>query len=317
MPRGRGRGRNVDPSITSANTTRNRRARSRRSRRARGSSSRSGGSLRRSSRLAEQTTQSQPRQADQQEQQEQQTVSHAPMASVARRAQTSPGLNTRAVEAEFSRERSRRNLRNRDDVSRGEEASGRRRLTAQRIQPSIDQSQPPSVVSDEDPSNYAMDILVQPPRSAIAGRSLTPAVTVRLRSLREDLDRDDLDVAHLLAVASLTAESEGTPDEQLQRALAGRRFDSVHPFTAEDANNYESAGIGFMSFPDLVIREQGTYRIRITLIRVRNGAGDSSPVPVGGSSVQVIDSDPVTIEGEAAEAGKRIFALRPMVQSEH
>jgi hypothetical protein len=56
--------------------------------------------------------------------------------------------------------------------------------------------------------------------------------------------------------------------------------------------------VGYMRFPDLVIRQAGTYRIRITLIRLRNSASDPPVSSAGnGASVQVVDSNTIVVAG--------------------
>jgi hypothetical protein len=168
-----------------------------------------------------------------------------------------------------------------------------------------DPSPQPSEPDDEIPT-YAMDVLVQPPPSVRAGRHLTPVLMVRLRSLQQGLDEDEDDAAHLLAVATLVAEHADKTHEELQNALAGRRFDSIHPFTDET----ESRGVGYASFPDLVIRDEGVYRIRVTLIKVRNAEGGASPIPDGGSNVHAVETNPITVDG-TPETGKLTASPSP------
>jgi hypothetical protein len=92
----------------------------------------------------------------------------------------------------------------------------------------------------------------------------------------------------------------------LNTLLAGRRFDSIHSFSDDAADGSiasmemdDPRGVGFMLFPDLVIRQAGCYRIRITLIRMRNSSSDP-PVPsaaAGAASVQIVDSNPIVVQG--------------------
>ena len=50
-----------------------------------------------------------------------------------------------------------------------------------------------------------------------------------------------------------------------------------------------SQGVRYMSFPDLVVRQAGTYRIRITLLRT-------------GTAVQVVDSNPIIVQNGGSSA---------------
>lgn len=169
-----------------------------------------------------------------------------------------------------------------------------------------------------------MDMIVQPPSAAQLGTTLQPPVTVRLRNLNSESaeDADNAETANLLAVATLTSDSinDSANPVDPNSLLGGRRFDSIHPFTGEedDLHSYDTAetrGVGYVSFPDLVIRQEGTYRIRVTLIKIRGAAGEV-PAFSGGSSVQAIDSNPITVERNATgldsgeEGGELLQSLR-------
>ena len=152
-----------------------------------------------------------------------------------------------------------------------------------------------------------MDIIVQPPSTARLGAALRPPVTVRLRTVNGEAadEADNAETANLLAVATLTADSFNDSANPIDpnSLLEGRRFDSIHPFIGDDdLHGHETAetrGVGYVSFPDLVIRQEGTYRIRVTLIKVRSATGETRLASPGGSSVQVIDSNPITVERNA------------------
>ncbi|OCK85585.1 hypothetical protein K432DRAFT_256646, partial [Lepidopterella palustris CBS 459.81] len=147
---------------------------------------------------------------------------------------------------------------------------------------------------------YAMDVIVQPPSTVRLGIVLQPPVTVRLRSPPGDpaSDADIAETTNLLAVATLTADSinDSTNPGDLSALLAGRRFDSIHPYPEDDEGPADARGVGYVSFPDLVIRQEGTYRIRVTLIRIRASVSGESVAAAGGSSVQVVESETVTVE---------------------
>jgi hypothetical protein len=153
-----------------------------------------------------------------------------------------------------------------------------------------------------------MDVVLQPPPTARAGYPLSGSIIVRLRTTNADPDDAITDSANLVAVATLVPgpNSTGSRDPAvLNSLLAGRRFDSIHPFSDDAADGSIASmemddphGVGFMMFNELVIRQAGCYRIRITLIRFRNSSSDP-PVPsaAGGASVQIVDSNPIVVHG--------------------
>ncbi|KAF2030991.1 hypothetical protein EK21DRAFT_64316 [Setomelanomma holmii] len=156
---------------------------------------------------------------------------------------------------------------------------------------------------------YAMDIVVQPPRSARVGQALPGSIIVRLRTTNADPEDALADSANLVAVATLIPGNSTTPSDPsiLNSLLVGRRFDSIHPFADDEADGSIASmeladphGVGYMRFPDLVIRQAGTYRIRITLIRIRNSASEPPVSSAGnGASVQVVDSNLIVVNGAA------------------
>lgn len=156
-----------------------------------------------------------------------------------------------------------------------------------------------------------MDIVVQPPRTARVGHAIPGAMVVRLRTTNADPDDVVADSTNLVAVATLVPGPNSavpTDPSVLNTILVGRRFDSIHPFADDEADgsiaSMEMAdpyGIGYMRFPELIIRQAGTYCIRITLIRIRNSASDPPVSSAGnGAAVQVIDSNPIVVNGGQA-----------------
>lgn len=266
-------------------------------------------SLRRSSRIAEQLSR-----AHHLRDQPETTGS---MADVARRTETRSGRQPHStVDAELARRRSRQRSRRARFASVDPSPTPRARRPLSQTTTTTSAARYSSPVSEDDEQpGYAMDVMIQPPSSARPGRSLSPVVTVRLRrsttsssssSGGADEGGDDA-AAHLLAVATLVAENADRTPEQLQNALGGRRFDSVHSFTPELP---ESRGFGYVSFPDLVIRDEGLYRIRITLIKVRNNAASSSTSssssspPDGGSNVYAVETNPIAVGPAHDSSGK-------------
>jgi hypothetical protein len=155
-----------------------------------------------------------------------------------------------------------------------------------------------------------MDIVVQPPRSARVGQPLPGSIVVRLRTTNADPEDAVADSTNLYAVATLVPGNSAAPTDPsvLNTLLLGRRFDSIHPFADDEADGSiasmdmaDSNGVGYMRFPDLVIRQAGTYRVRITLIRIRNAAPDHTVSSAGNSTyVQVVDSDLIVVGGAGA-----------------
>ncbi|KAF2114223.1 hypothetical protein BDV96DRAFT_647696 [Lophiotrema nucula] len=155
-----------------------------------------------------------------------------------------------------------------------------------------------------------MDVILQPRPTAQAGETLAPIV-VRLRTVNVPADDALADSTNLVAVATLLPgpNTTGSSDPNvLNQVLAGRRFDSIRPFSDDEADGQpfsidmdDPNGVGYMYFDGLVIRHPGTYRIRITLIRIRS---TSSEPPVssasGGASVQVVDSTPIVVHGSGS-----------------
>ncbi|KAF2728323.1 hypothetical protein EJ04DRAFT_569619 [Polyplosphaeria fusca] len=152
-----------------------------------------------------------------------------------------------------------------------------------------------------------MDVVLQPRSYTQIGEALPPVV-VRLRT--SDTEPEDAlgDSTNLVAVATLIPgpNTTGSTDPAvLNTLLAGRRFDSIRPFSDDEADGHpfsidmdDPLGVGYMYFDGLAIRQTGTYRIRITLIRIRGSSSDPPVAPnTGGASVQMVDSDPIVVQG--------------------
>jgi len=153
-----------------------------------------------------------------------------------------------------------------------------------------------------------MDIIVQPPRTARVGQTMSGSIVVRLRTTNADTNDAVADSTNLVAVAALVPGPNSpapTDPNALNALLAGRVFDSIHPFNDDEADGSIASmdmadpnGVGYMRFPELVIRQAGTYRIRITLIRIRNSASDPPVTSAGnGVAVHIVDSNPIVVHG--------------------
>lgn len=147
-----------------------------------------------------------------------------------------------------------------------------------------------------------MDFIVQPPRTARVGHTIPGTIIIRLRATNTDPDYAATDSPNLMAVAALVPGPNSTASADpnvLNTLLAGQRIASIHPFADDEADGSiasmdmaGSQGVGYMSFPNLVVHQAGTFRIRITLIRTADG-----------TAVQVVDSNPVVIQNGGAGPG--------------
>lgn len=163
-----------------------------------------------------------------------------------------------------------------------------------------------------------MDIVVQPPRTAQVGQTLPGAIIVRLQTTNTDADDAIADSTNLVAVATLvpgSASSDSIDSNALNPMLAGRIFDTIHPFSDDEADGCIASmdmadpnGVGYMRFPELVIRQVGTYRIRITLIRIGSGSSDPPIAPASsGSAIHIVDSNPVVVNGRGPAASAAAY----------
>jgi hypothetical protein len=148
-----------------------------------------------------------------------------------------------------------------------------------------------------------MDVILQPPATARAGSRLGGTIVVRLRTTNSNPDDAMADSHNLFAVAMLVPGSNSSALSDptvLDTFLAGRRYDSVRPFSDDEADGTiasmemdDPRGVGYMLFPELIIRQPGTYRIRIALWR----AADPPSASAGGRAcLQVVDSNPITVQ---------------------
>lgn len=149
---------------------------------------------------------------------------------------------------------------------------------------------------------YAMDFIVQPPHTARVGHAIPGSIIVRLRTTNTDPDYAVAESSSLMAVAALIPGNSNAPSDPrvLHTLLAGQRVDTIHPFADDEADGSIASmdmagpqGVGYMRFPELVVHQAGTYRIRITLLRTADG-----------SAVQVVDSNPIVIQNGGHSASK-------------
>ncbi|KAB2580329.1 uncharacterized protein LTHEOB_7442 [Lasiodiplodia theobromae] len=178
------------------------------------------------------------------------------MAHVARRTQTNDSIGARVVE-DVGRSRririddSNAGMRNLNSRARDQNSMGRFGA-----------------------SGYLMEVTAQPPSSARPGQPIRATVTIRLRRSRAAPD-SDLEDGRLLAVATAVVRGpDGAYVPIGPDALTGPRlFDSFHPIE-NDADDV----VGYAYFPDLAIGQEGMCKIRIALIRVTAGQGETTEI---------------------------------------
>ncbi|MCJ1377596.1 hypothetical protein MMC17_000691 [Xylographa soralifera] len=141
---------------------------------------------------------------------------------------------------------------------------------------------------------YIMKIVIEPPHQARPGEVLTPPLVMSLENESDpnSPEQEPVDPTLLWAVVSVVSEDDMTPLAPPRTdLLIGTIADSVHPLTPPD----HEGQIGFVAFPDLVIREPGRYRLRISLIKMNAIGGASTPSYEGGTAVQSMSSRVITV----------------------
>ena len=141
---------------------------------------------------------------------------------------------------------------------------------------------------------YIMRIVIEPPPQARPGEVLTPPLVMSLdtdsvdtNSSPDSPEQEPVDPTLLWAVVSVISEDDLTPLAPPRTdLLTGTIADSVHPLTPPD----HEGQIGFVAFPNLVIREPGRYRLRISLIKMNAIRASSTPTYEGGIAIQSMSS---------------------------
>lgn len=117
------------------------------------------------------------------------------------------------------------------------------------------------VVNGECPFN--MNIAVQPPREAPPGVLLYPPIVVLLDSQRPQ-DADDPNVWGLVSVVSADGLQALSPPQA--DLLSGTLVDSIHTASVDGGSRLQR----FLSFSNVRINREGSYRIRVCLVRMRS-----------------------------------------------
>ena len=150
-----------------------------------------------------------------------------------------------------------------------------------------------------EPPSLELDVIGQPAQGIQLGMPVETSVMISLRLPASDrlVSTNIIDTSRLFALTSLVDDARSEERTPLDPgSLAGQKMsDSIHPIPEQCAATLAlddpcKKALGYFSFPGLVIRQAGTYRIRTTLVKM-DGAPDS-----GASSLLAVDSEPIRVE---------------------
>lgn len=124
---------------------------------------------------------------------------------------------------------------------------------------------------------FGLDFVVRPPNEVRVGSSISPAVTLQVRTVRRGSSAavSNQNLHHYFVVVSLLQLYEdGDVDHASPGILTGTKLaDTIHvPDHATLTLNSPDI-LGYVSFPNLVIRSPGTYRLRTSLMKVASSGG--------------------------------------------
>lgn len=146
--------------------------------------------------------------------------------------------------------------------------------------------------------SFELHVIGQPKKDIALGAPVETSVMISMRLPTPNLNTNasSIDTSKLFAVTSLVADSRSGDRMPLEAGLltGQKMFDSVHSMPDECAERLASREpcrlvLGYFTFPDLVIRQPGSYRIRTTLIKMNCTGGM-------GTSIVAVDSDPIKVE---------------------
>ncbi|KAF2213789.1 hypothetical protein CERZMDRAFT_26896, partial [Cercospora zeae-maydis SCOH1-5] len=199
------------------------------------------------------------------------------------------GSGPRAVDSK-SRASSRRD----DDKQRSKHSSSRR--------PSDSKSshrREASLPPKSDSPSFELDVIGQPCRAIVFGQTVETSVMVSLQCPSPEVAAryQGMDTSRLMGVVSLVAESRSGACVPVEcGTLTGQKmFDSVHECSSDIAESLARSqpsrlALGYLTFPQLLIRQPGSYRLRVTLIKMGGSASS------GGSTVLATDSESIRVE---------------------
>jgi len=143
-------------------------------------------------------------------------------------------------------------------------------------------------------NNFSLDPVNRLPKEVRAGFPLDAPFTIRVDGQRQSPYAGNLDAESglLMAVATLVAsDQQGLLTPVNAGILTGPQLaDTVHPEPS-------TGTLGYVSFPDLVIRSPGTFRVRVTLLRMGAAMHAGHGSFQGATSLVSIDSEPVVVAG--------------------
>ena len=167
-------------------------------------------------------------------------------------------------------------------------------------------SEPDPVNASAEPLSFELHVVAQPPAGIPLGMSVETSaiVSLQLPSADRVISASNVDTSHLFAVTSLVTDNRNGERVPLEAgSLTGQKvYDSVHPIPEECAagvaarNGPFRINLGYFSFPGLLIRQAGTYRVRTTLVKM-----DVS----GADTLLAVDSEPIKVERRGTASGRR------------
>jgi hypothetical protein len=132
-------------------------------------------------------------------------------------------------------------------------------------------------------ARISLQIAVQPPSMARLGATLDPPFAVMMRSTAV-ANGYSSDLNRMWAFATLIDDYGEVVNDQLTGTLA----ESAHAFSSGDDST------GYFLFDSLSIESVGSFRIRVTLMRMDTGSS-------GAASVQQIESHTIVVEDQEVE----------------
>ncbi|EMC94177.1 hypothetical protein BAUCODRAFT_222983 [Baudoinia panamericana UAMH 10762] len=155
---------------------------------------------------------------------------------------------------------------------------------------------------------FELDVIGQPPQSVVLGMPVDTTVLVTLRFPNADrhISAASIDTSAFFAATSLITDNRSGERVPLESGiLSGQKlFDSIHPIPEACPDRFAndqpcSLVLGYFSFTSLLIRQPGTYRIRISLIEMsQTGRG-------GATNIVTIDSDNIRVERRSTAMTRR------------
>ena len=228
------------------------------------------------------------------------------MADIAKRTNNPSNPLSRSLNGEGVRERSRhkprrtRNLSEKENVRAGILIASN---NSARANGHLHRSLKTGYCLSDSHLTYTMDVATQPPKHIRPGIALPDSLVVWLRSITSNGRVTDMsEVGRLFAVATLTSGNNWSSGAPIGTGvLSGQKLvDSVHPVpresTIRDIDSSRGRAIGYFSFPNLIIRQKGVYRIRVTLIRVGAIVGDCGAPLQGGLNIQTADTSLILVD---------------------